>query len=302
MITEEIIIGILNHISTITDTDNLVISGGVGLNSVCNGKLISKTKFNKIWIQSDAGDGGSSLGASVYINHLLGKNCKFDNASLGPEYNFQLKDFLKGKNYYEFKSEEELIETTARLIYENKVVGWFQGRMEYGPRALGNRSILANPMNKKAKEILNLKVKHREEFRPFAPVIRREDANVFFECDFPLPEITDYMLIVYPIKEKWREIVPSVTHVDGSGRLQTIREEQNKLYYNLISRFGKISGTPILINTSFNIRGEPIVCTPNDAYKCMMGTGIDCLVIGNFLIKRNDNLKDEWDSEKYAKD
>lgn len=174
--------------------------------------------------------------------------------------------------------------------------------MEWGPRALGNRSILSNPTNPKMKDILNLKVKHREHFRPFAPVVCEDDALDYFECDEPIPIPTDFMLMVYPIKKEKQKLIPAVTHVDGSGRLQTIRREQNPLYYDLIKEFGKISGVPILINTSYNIRGEPIVCTPYDAYKCMMGTGIDYLVMDKFLIKRADNPKHIWDSEKIAKD
>jgi carbamoyltransferase len=152
------------------------------------------------------------------------------------------------------------------------------------------------------KDILNLKVKHREKFRPFAPVVCADDANKYFECDRPLQIPADFMLMVYPIKKKYHDKIPAVTHVDGSGRLQTIRKFQNPLYYNLIKEFGKLSKIPILINTSFNIRGEPIVCSPYDAYKCMMGTGIDCLVMDKFLVKREDNMQDAWDSEKNAKD
>jgi carbamoyltransferase len=188
------------------------------------------------------------------------------------------------------------------MIKNNSVVGWFQGRMEWGPRALGSRSILSNAMNPKMQEILNEKVKHREKFRPFAPVVCIDDALEYFECDKPVPEPTDFMLMVYPIKKKYHSIIPAVTHVDGSGRLQTVRREQNPDYYDLIKEFGRLSGVPILINTSFNIRGEPIVCTPHDAYKCMMGTGIDALVIGSYLVKRSDNPNDMWNSEKYAKD
>ncbi|MEK6916977.1 MAG: carbamoyltransferase C-terminal domain-containing protein, partial [Nanoarchaeota archaeon] len=151
-------------------------------------------------------------------------------------------------------------------------------------------------------ELLNTKVKHREIFRPFAPVVCEDDALEYFDCDKPIPEPTDFMLMVYPIFKKWRKKIPSVTHVDGSGRLQTIRRKQNALYYEVIKEFGKLAEIPILINTSFNIRGEPIVCTPYDAYKCMMGTGIDCIIMGMFLVKRDDNPKDMWDSEKYAKD
>ena len=188
------------------------------------------------------------------------------------------------------------------MILDDKVLGWFQGRMEWGPRALGARSILSNPTNKKMQEILNLKVKHREKFRPFAPVVCEEDALKYFDCDKPVPEATDFMLMVYPIFKKFHNKIPAVTHVDGSGRLQTIRRNQNQLYFDLIKKVGKKSGIPILINTSFNIRGEPIVCKPKDAYRCMMGTGIDCLIMDKFLIKREDNPQDMWDSEKYAKD
>ena len=195
-----------------------------------------------------------------------------------------------------------MIKNVAKLLNDNYVVGWFMEGMEWGPRALGTRSILANPCNPKAKELLNSKVKHREKFRPFAPVVCDDDALTYFDCDNPVPEPTDFMLMVYPIWKKWHKVIPSVTHVDGSGRLQTIRRPQNKAYYDLIKEFGKLSGTPILINTSFNIRGEPIVCTPFDAYKCMMGTGIDCVVVDKFLVWRKDNPQDMWDSEKYAKD
>ena len=201
-----------------------------------------------------------------------------------------------------FKNDKQLIKEISKLIYNNNVVGWFQSGMEWGPRALGARSILSNPCNPEMQEILNSKVKHREKFRPFAPVVCEDDALKYFDCDVPVPEPTDFMLMVYPIRKQWRDKIPAVTHVDGSGRLQTIRKQQNQLYYDLIKEFGKLSKIPILINTSFNIRGEPIVCTPYDAYKCMMGTGIDYLIMGKFLIKRGDNLQDAWDSEKYAND
>ncbi|MDP2908593.1 MAG: carbamoyltransferase C-terminal domain-containing protein, partial [Nanoarchaeota archaeon] len=191
---------------------------------------------------------------------------------------------------------------TAELLYKDHVIGWFQGRMEWGPRALGSRSILSNACNPKMQDILNLKVKHREKFRPFAPVVPEEDAKDYFECDEPVPVPTDFMLMVYPIKKEKQKLIPAVTHVDGSGRLQTIRKHHNPLYHGVIKEFEKLTKIPILINTSFNIRGEPIVCTPLDAYKCMMGTGIDCLVMDKFLIRREDNPQHMWDSEKYAKD
>ena len=647
LITEEIMTKILNHLYKETKCENLVLSGGVALNSVFNGKILDNTKFKNIWIQPDPGDGGTSIGAAYYVyNTLLGKrrNFVFENPYLGPGYSKkEIKMFLdeNGISYYEFKNDNELIKKTAQLIYKNNVVAWFQGRMEWGPRALGARSILSNPCNKKMKETLNLKVKHREcydsktqiltkngwklfkditkdeevatlnpetkelvyqqierkteykysgkmicfknkrinlavtpehniwtkkitnhidsiyknkfgfekainlvgqenvqikainkwkgqrkkyfilpkvnrrkyshiqqidkilmdlwleflgyylsegcfcydkghyniyiaqnvksryyrkikkclnkmykwrrnsncfilgnkqlfeylmqfgkaknkfipqellelserqlkilfdalmcgdgtyrpkqykyttvskkladnvqelglklgfsvitsreiprnskhndiyyvrlnkgskisyikknqsslinysgkvycvtvprynilcvkrdekivfsgnSFRPFAPAVCIEDALRYFDCDVPIPLPADYMLMVYPIKKEFHKVIPAVTHVDGSGRLQTIRREQNSMYYDLIKEFGKLTGIPILINTSFNIRGEPIVCTPEDAYKCMMGTGIDYLIMDKFLVKREDNKKDIWNSEKYARE
>ena len=308
LIYEEVLFKILNHAHHITKCDNLVLSGGCALNSVANGKIIKKTNFKRIWIQPNASDGGTSSGVASYIYHTLLDNKRkyvLEHASLGPEFSREeVKDFLEKHKikHTEFVNENDLIETTARLIQENGVVGWFQGRMEWGPRALGNRSILANPANHKAKELLNEKVKHREKFRPFAPAVCDDDASTFFECDDPIPEPTDFMLMVYPIKKEWHSKIPAVTHVDGSGRLQVIKRNQNRLYYDVIKEFGKLSGIPILINTSFNIRGEPIVCTPYDAYKCMMGTGIDYLVMNNFLIKREDNPQHMWNSEKIAND
>ena len=308
LVYEEVVTKILKHIYEVTKEKNLVIAGGCGLNSVYNGKILRNTKFKSIWSQPDPGDGGTSVGAALYAYYtILGNKRKYEmkDAFLGPSYSTeQIRDFLdKNKiKYSEFKNNKELVEKTSKLIYEDNVVGWFQGKMEWGPRALGSRSILSNATNPEMKEILNLKVKHREKFRPFAPVVCEDDAKKYFDCDNPIPIPTDFMLMVYPVKKKYHKKIPSVTHVDGSGRLQTIRRSQNQLYYDLIKEFGKISDIPILINTSFNIRGEPIVCSPEDGYKCMMGTGIDYLVMDKFLIKRADNPQDMWDSEKNAKD
>lgn len=308
MVYEEVSLKMLNHVYKEIKCDNVILAGGCGLNSVANGKILRNMPFKRFWAQPDPGDGGTSIGVASYIYHtILGKKRNFilKDAYLGPGFiTREIKGFLdKNKiRYSEFKNEKELVKTTTKLIHDDHVIGWFQGRMEWGPRALGSRSILSNACNPKMQEILNLKVKHREKFRPFAPVVCEDDALKYFDCDKPIPEPTDFMLMVYPIKKKWHKKIPAVTHVDGSGRLQTIRKEQNKLYYDLIKEFGKLSGIPILINTSFNIRGEPIVCTPYDAYKCMMGTGIDYLVMDKFLIKREDNPQDIWDSEKYAKD
>lgn len=308
MLLEEVMTKILNYVYKVTKSKNIVIAGGVALNSVYNGKILKNTPFKNIWIQPDAGDGGTSVGVASYIYHtLLGYKREYilKDVYLGPEFSAnEIKLFLDGNNikYSKFKDNFELMKTTSKLIYEDNVIGWFQGRMEMGPRALGARSILSNACNPKMKEILNLKVKHRERFRPFAPVVCDDDSLKYFDCDDPVPLPTDFMLMVYPIKKKYHKSIPAVTHVDGSGRLQTIRRPQNPLYYDLIKEFGKLSRMPILINTSFNIRGEPIVCTPYDAYKCMMGTGIDYLVMDKFLIRREDNPKDMWDSERYAKD
>ena len=308
LVTEEVMTRILTHVHKKTKSDNIVLAGGVALNSVYNGKILSRTPFKKIWIQPAAGDGGTSVGVAAYIyNTILGKKRVYTmrDAFLGPSYSRkEIKEFLdeQGVNYTEYKTDKQMIKGVSKLLAEDNVIGWFQKGMEWGPRALGARSILSNPTNTDMQAILNEKVKHREKFRPFAPVVCADDAKKYFKCDSPVPEPTDYMLMVYPIKKQYHKKIPSVTHVDGSGRLQTIRKKQNPRYYDLIKAFGKRTGIPILINTSFNIRGEPIVCTPYDAYRCMMGTGIDYLVIDRFLVKRDDNPQDMWDSEKYAID
>ncbi len=308
MITEDIVFSILRHARSETGCDDLAFSGGVALNSVCNGRILAETGFRRVWIQPNAGDGGSSMGAALFAHSAVlgGKRSNpLQHAYWGPEYN---DDFIgrflqdRGIVHKKFFSREELLIETATLIAGNHVVGWLQGRMEWGPRALGARSILANPCHPEMQSILNLKVKHREAFRPFAPSVCAEDAAEFFECDTPLPDPADYMLMVYPVREKWRERLPAVTHVDGTGRLQSVHRDRNPLYYDLIREFEKLSGVPMLVNTSFNIRGEPMVCSPEDAYRCMMGTGIDALVMGNFLVRRDDNPKDKWDSEASAED
>ncbi len=308
LITEEVMAAMLTHVHQETRCDALVLAGGVALNSVFNGKLLRSTPFKKVWIQPNASDGGTSIGAASFIySSILGnpRTCRLDHAYLGPEFTPQeIKHFLDSNHiaYTRFANRDELLANTARLIYDNNVVGWFQGRMEWGPRALGARSILANPANPNAQELLNTKVKHREKFRPFAPAVCEDDAMEYFECDMPIPEPADFMLMVYPVRKLWQSKMPAVTHVDGSGRLQTVKRSRNSLYYDLIKAFGTLSGIPVLINTSFNIRGEPIVCTPYDAYKCMMGTGIDVLIMDNFCIKREENMRDAWDSEVDADD
>lgn len=303
MITEDAVLALLRYAYAQIKCENLCLAGGVALNSVLNGKILSHTPFKNIFIQPSAGDSGTIIGAAKYIQHRLDSQVKKEHlrhSYFGPGFTSkEIKKYLDDNKiqYKKFNSETELLKTAAKLLYNKKVLGWFQGRMEWGPRALGNRSILATPMYEEMKEVLNVKVKRRELFRPFAPVVCIDDAMKYFEGDNPIPEPTDYMLMVYPIKKDKQELIPAVTHVDGSGRLQTIRKHQNPLYYKLIKQFGKISGVPILVNTSFNIRGEPIVCTPHDAYRCMMGTEIDCLMMGKFLIYRKENLRDKWDAE-----
>jgi len=304
MILEETLIRILNQVHKETKQKNIVLAGGVALNGVANGKILKKTAFKNIWIQPASSDSGTSLGVASYIyNVILNKkrNYVMENAYLGPEYHAgYIRYFLNNNKikYSEFESDKDLIKKTAFLIKKNKIIGWFQGKMEFGPRALGSRSILANPLNKDMQDILNKKVKHREPFRPFAPVVCDEDVLTYFNADKPLQKPAEFMLMVYPIKKKFHKEMPSVTHVDGTGRLQVIKRKTNPLYYDLVKEFGRITKTPVLINTSFNIKGEPIVCSPEDAYRCMMGTGIDYMVIDKFLIKRQDNKKDIWDSKR----
>ena len=307
-LTEDVLFRILNSLHKETGMDNLCMAGGVALNSVANGKILSKTPFRDIFIQPAAGDGGTAVGAAFYAyNSILGKKREYvmRDAYLGPGYSTQeIRQFLDREkvNYSSFDTDDQLVKTAAKLIAEGNVLGWFQGRMEFGPRALGARSILSDATNPEMQDILNLKVKHREKFRPFAPAVCEDDAIKYFECDEPVPAPTDFMLMVYPIRPQFRQKLPAVTHVDGSGRLQSVRREQNRLYYDVIKAFGKLKGMPIIINTSFNIRGEPIVCTPEDAYRCMMGTGIDYLFIDRFLVARKDNPGDMWDSEATATD
>ena len=286
-ITEEIILKISNHAYKITKSRNLCIAGGVGLNCVANGKILANTKFKKLFIQPAAGDSGGALGAAYYVhNALLNRKRGYvmDEAYFGPEFsNKEIKDFLdESEIKYEHLDDQELLKKVASLIWKNKIIGWYQGRMEFGPRALGSRSILANPCNPKMKDILNKKVKHREEFRPFAPAVIAEEASKYFELDYEAP----FMLQAVDVKKGKEKLVPSITHVDGTARVQTINRKQNRLYYDLIKEFKKLSGVPVIINTSFNVRGEPIVNTPEDAYNCFKNTQIDYLVMGNYFIRK----------------
>lgn len=286
-VTEEIILKMCHFLYKKHKTDNLCLAGGVALNCVANGKILKETPFKNIFIQPAAGDAGGALGMAFYIwNVLLGKprNFVMDHAYWGPEYsNKEIEDFLK-KNRVKYRhlGQNELIKTTARLIAENKVVGWFHGRMEFGPRALGHRSILANASSAEMKEIINRKIKHREPFRPFAPSVLTEYSSQYFDLK---PE-SPFMLLVADVYPQKRKIIPAITHVDGTARVQTVRKEVNGRYYDLIKEYHSLTGVPIILNTSFNVRGEPIVCNPEDAYNCFMKTDIDCLVLENFLIEK----------------
>ncbi len=309
VVTEEIILKILVSLKNEFNIKNLCLAGGVALNCVANGKIFEKKIFKNIWIQPAAGDAGGSLGAALAFWHMLLKNrriiSKKDSMSgsyLGSSFSDQdIRNTLESeKAIYSFLPKKELLKKTANEISNGKAVGWFQGRMEFGPRSLGGRSIIADPRNSKMQKNLNLKIKFRESFRPFAPSILLEKISDWFEFKGESP----YMLIVSQVlkdkllkKKKYdknglskinelRSKIPSVTHIDNSARIQTVNRNDNKIYYDLIKEFYNLTNVPMLINTSFNIRGEPIVCTPKDAYRCFLGTGLDILVIGNFFLEK----------------
>ncbi len=266
--------------------DNIVIGGGVGLNSVGNFRLLEKTPFKDIFIQPAAGDDGAAIGAALYIYHcVLGNPRSFEmsHAYFGPEFDdLAIETTLRKLGCkYEKLGEDEMIDRTAHLLADGQVLGWFQGRMEFGPRALGNRSIIADPRNAAMKDIINAKVKYREWFRPFAPSVAKESAATYFELEVDSP----FMLLVPKVRDAWRDKLPAITHQDGTGRVQTVEAHINPRYYKLIKRFGQLSGVDVVLNTSFNVRGEPVVCTPEDAIRCFEKTGIDYLVMGSFIIQ-----------------
>ena len=286
-VTEEIILKAVKTLYKETRLTNLCLAGGVALNCVVNGRIIRESDFKELFVQPAAGDAGGALGTAFFIyNTLLGKkrNYQMDRAYLGPEFsNQEIKNFLdfhKVKYKY-YQDTTELIKDTAKLIKNQFVVGWFQGRMEYGPRALGNRSILADPRNPENQDRVNLKIKFREDFRPFAPTVLQESLNDYFDIDRPSP----FMLLVCQVKDNPSPI-PAVTHKDYSARIQSVSKTQNPFYHRLIKEFKHQTGCGVLINTSFNVRGEPIVCTPQDAYNCFMGTNMDYLAMGNFLLDK----------------
>lgn len=291
---EEAFFHLLNKIHARHKMGALALAGGCAMNSVANGKIYSNTPFKKVYIQSAAGDAGGAIGAAFALQADLGEvkpRFRMNHAYFGPQFSDSVIESLLESDRKELvaaectirhiQDEEELVQETAQAISEGQVIGWFQGRMEWGPRALGNRSILGDPRRADMKDILNLKIKRRESFRPFAPSILRESVSEWFEYDDDVP----FMMQVYPIRPEKRQIIPAVTHVDGSGRLQTVHADVNSRYHRLISVFKDITGVPMLLNTSFN-ENEPIVCKPEEALACFLRTKMDILVMGNWIIRR----------------
>ncbi|MBI3415888.1 MAG: hypothetical protein HY043_11350, partial [Verrucomicrobia bacterium] len=310
-VTEEVMLGLARQARERTGARNLCLAGGVALNCVANGRILREKIFERIWIQPAAGDAGGALGAALSVWHAAAakhgpaRQTKPDDAMsgalLGPEFsNDEIETVLRAhRAIYQRLDEAALVQRTVELIACEKVIGWVQGRMEFGPRALGNRSILGDPRSPRMQSQMNLKIKFRESFRPFAPVVRREQVADYFELDAESP----YMLFVAPVKsslrravpaaaqgldrlQQVRSTIPAVTHVDCSARIQTVTAAQNPLLYRLLAEFERVTGCGVLVNTSFNVRGEPIVCTPDDAYRCFVNTEMDYLVIGSFLLER----------------
>ena len=327
VVTEEIVLRMARHVQRETGMENLCLAGGVALNCVANGRLLREGPFKRLWVQPAAGDAGGAVGVALAIEHKVLGNPRYQRSAgdgmkgsyLGPAFSDdEIARFLAATGAGAEKLPlPSLIERTAELLAQEKVVGWLQGRMEFGPRALGNRSILGDPRSPRMQSVMNLKIKYRESFRPFAPSVLREHLSEWFELDVDSP----YMLLAAPVSEPHRipmraaqqrlfgietlnvprSTVPAVTHVDYSARIQTVHAETNPTYHALLSRFHQLTGCPVLVNTSFNVRGEPIVCTPRDAYRCFMRTEMDHLVLGSFLLDkaRQPPLPDgvDWGSE-----
>lgn len=315
-ITEEVVLRLAKEIRTTTGQRNLCLAGGVALNCVANGKLMREKLFDNIWIQPASGDAGGAVGAALAAYHLMLEKPRsihagdsMHGAYLGPEFSQREIEERLGKAGAVFTAEidEALIDSVAHALIDGKAVGWMQGRMEFGPRALGGRSIIADPRSPTVQKQLNLKVKYRESFRPFAPSVLREDVSQWFQLHSDSP----YMLLVadvlstkqLPMSEKQKQLfgidklnvvrseIPAVTHVDYSARVQTVHNTTNPRFHRLISKFKELTGCPVLVNTSFNVRGEPIVCTPEDAFRCFMGTDIEMLAVGNSLLRKEDQSR-----------
>jgi len=291
LVFEECYFALLNEVQRRTGLKKLCLAGGVALNCVANGMIFDRTPFTGVYIQPAAHDAGTAIGAALHVwNQELGKPRGFEmrHVYYGPAYSeAEIERELKSSGMrYQTLSEDELIDRTARHIADGKVAGWFQGRMEFGPRALGSRSILADPRRRDMKDILNARIKFREHFRPFCPSVLAEATGDYFEVDYPSP----FMVQAYKIRLEKREVIPAVTHQDGTGRLQTVEADVNPRYWKLLKRFGAITGVPILINTSFN-ENEPIVNTPAQALDCFLRTNMDVLAIGPFLLLKSENRK-----------
>ncbi|MDP8289655.1 MAG: carbamoyltransferase [Candidatus Susulua stagnicola] len=321
VVTEEVVLRMVKHIYKKTGQKNLCLAGGVALNCVANGRIIRESPIDNLWIQPAAGDAGGALGAALFTWYQYLESERVTNgikdsqrgSYLGPAFeNSDIVNYLNQNDVsYTQLKDDQIPEVIADLIAQQKVIGWFQGQMEFGPRALGARSIIGDPRSPKMQEIMNLKIKFRESFRPFAPSILKEKVTDFFDINQESP----YMLLVAPIKQEIRSkiddnqdklfgldklnlirsTIPAVTHVDYSARVQTVDEATNPLYYKMIKKFNDKYGCPIVINTSFNVRGEPIVCTPKDAYLCFMRTNIDYLIIGNCLIEKKEQKPSDKD-------
>ena len=312
-VTEEIMLRMARHIRQVTGRKYLCLAGGVALNCVGNGKILKDGIFDDIWIQPAAGDAGGALGAALIVWHqylgntrTVGARDSQKGSYLGPEYaNGRIEKFLAEKGApYTYVANDDIPEKVADLINGEKVIGWFQGRMEFGPRALGSRSIIGDARSPKMQETMNLKIKFRESFRPFAPSVLAEHVGEYFDLDRESP----YMLLVADVRENIRKemtkeekdyfgiqklnvvrsSIPAITHIDYSARVQTVHRDDNPLYHRMIEKFHEKYGCAVIINTSFNVRGEPIVCTPEDAYLCFMRTNMDYLIMGNYLIDKTE--------------
>lgn len=290
LVLEECYFALLNTIHQRTGLKKLCLAGGVALNCVANGMLFDRTPFEDVYIQPAAHDAGTSIGAALHVWHQVLKqprSFEMRHVYFGPEFSdSEIEHELAGGLNFHRLNEDQLVDRTACELSQGKIVGWFQGRMEFGPRALGNRSILADPRRRDMKDILNARIKFREHFRPFCPSVLAEATSEYFETNYPSP----FMVQAYKIKPAQRDRIPAVTHEDGTGRLQTVEQDVNPRYWKLLKRFGDLTGVPILINTSFN-ENEPIVNTPAEALDCFLRTNMDALVIGSFLLLKSHNQK-----------
>ena len=285
-VVEDVFVHMATHLRKVTQSENLCIAGGVGLNSVANGVIASKGIFKQIFIQPATGDSGTSFGSAMYLNHCVldrPREYVMKSAFLGPEYDASLyEQAIKKYNLPHVKLPTGFTAFAAKMLADGKILGWFQGRMEFGPRALGNRSIIASPLIADMKNVLNARVKFREGFRPFAAIVLEEDCGTYFDNSYPNP----YMLMVYNVRPEYLGKLPSITHVDKSVRIQTVNNEENPFMRKLLEAFKKETGYSVLVNTSFNIKGEPIVCTPDDAVRSFAEADIDYLIIGDYVVAK----------------